>query len=150
MATAPEADSSSEQDSAAPLWLGSLVRRDGTQSHGVGWVEPEEAERPLWVGSVARRGNRGEPTERTDSSDGSTHSLYLVDLAGESESTGDAPGEQPSGDWTGSDSRARLDDERESEPEEVIELLQPGDELGERRNTKYVVGALGMRLRVVA
>ena len=43
-----------------------------------------------------------------------------------------------------------LDDERAPEPEEVIELLQPDDEIGERRKTRYVMGELGMSLRVVA
>jgi len=150
MATALEPDSSNEQDPAAPRWLGSVVRREGAQTSGAGWVEPEEAERPRWVGSVARRGDHGQTTERTDSSGGSAQSLYLVDLDAESESTGEEPGEQSPEEWQGSGDRARLDDERAPEPEEVIELLQPDDEIGERRKTRYVMGELGMSLRVVA
>jgi len=149
MATAPEQDSVNEQEQPTPLWLGSVVRREDPQTKGDGWVEPAQAEKPLWLGSLARRGNHGEATERKDSGVGSVHSLYLVDLDGESESTGEEPVEQPSGDWDGSGGRARLDDDRESEPEEVIELFELGDDLDGRR-TRYVVGELGMRLRVVA
>jgi hypothetical protein len=150
MTTAPEPNSPDEQDPSAPVWLGSVVRREGTQTSGDGWVEPEQVEKPRWLGSVARRGDHGEATERTDSGGEPVHSLYLVDMDGESESTGEEPAEQSSGDWDGSSARARLDDERESEPEEVIELFEPGDELDGRRKTRYVVGELGMRLRVVA
>jgi hypothetical protein len=168
MTGAPEADSSHDQDLAAPLWLepsvgngeaqereegsehprwlGSVARRDGAQTGGAGWVEPEQTERPRWVGSVARRGGQTHATEKAESDDQSVHSLYLVDLESGNEATGSEQVKRESlADWQGSGGRARLNEAREAVPE----LFGPGDELGERR-TRYVVGALGMRLRVVA
>jgi hypothetical protein len=138
------------EDAVQPLWLGSVVRRDGSQTSGAGWVEPEHAERPRWVGSVARRGDQTQATEKGEPGDDSVHSLYLVDLESENEVTNDEQAErESSADWQGSGGRARLNEAREVEPEAVLEPFASGDELGERR-TRYVVGALGMSLRVVA
>jgi len=134
------------EDTEKPRWLGSLVRREGSQTSGAGWVEPEEAERPRWVGSVARRGDQTQPPEKAEPSDDSVHSLSLVELESENEATGSEPAEQESSaDWRGSGGRARLNEVREVLPEP----FEPDDEFGERR-TRYVVGELGMSLRVVA
>ena len=129
-----------EEDAAQPRWLGSVARREGSHTSGAGWVDPEEAEKPRWLGSVARRGDQRHLAERAESDGGSAQSLYLVDLEAKGESTGEQSAETPASEWQGSGGRARLNEAREPEPV---------DEVGERR-TRYVVGALGMRLRVVA
>lgn len=135
-----------EEGSEQPRWLGSVARRGGSQTGGAGWVEPEQTERPRWVGSVARRGGQTQATEKAEAGDDSVHSLYLVDLESENEATGSEQAErESSADWQGSGGRARLNEAREAVPEP----FEPGDELGERR-IRYVIGALGMRLRVVA
>jgi hypothetical protein len=134
------------EDADKPHWLGSVGRREGSQTGGAGWVDPEQAERPRWVGSIARRGDQTQATEKVKPDDGSVHSLYLVDLESENEATGSEQAErESSADWQGSGGRARLNEVREAVPE----LFEPEDELGERR-TRYVVGELGMSLRVVA
>ena len=84
--------------------------------------------------------------ERAEPGGGSAQSLYLVDLESKAESAGEQPAETLTSGWQGSGERARLNEAREPKPETAPEL---GDEVGERR-TRYVVGALGMRLRVVA
>jgi len=132
-------------DAEQTRWLGSVARREGSHTGGAGWVDPEQDERPRWVGSVARRGNREETTEKAESGGSSAQSLYLVDLEPKSEDAGEESEEQSRGSWQGSGGRARLNEARAA----FSKPFEPGDELGERR-ARYVVGELGMRLRVVA
>jgi hypothetical protein len=151
MATAPKRNSSNEQEPEGPRWLGSVARRGGgLHTSGDGWVEPEQTEKPRWLGSVARRGERIGATEKAEPGDGSAHPLYLVDLESKSEDAGEESKRPSSEDWQGSGARALLNEKLATEPEVIPEPPQFEDELGERRNTRFVVGALGMRLRVVA
>lgn len=140
-----------EEGEAQPRWLGSVARRDGSQTEGAGWVEPERSEARHWLGSVARRGGQLPAVETPETGGDSVRPLYLVDIEPGSES--DAKGAEQSeaaGSWQGSSTRARLEEARQTEPETASEPPPSVDELGERREGRYVVGTLGMPLRVVA
>jgi hypothetical protein len=138
-------------DAPQPRWLGSVARRDGSRTVGSGWSEREQAEGPRWLGSVTRRGEQRSAVERPRPDGEFTHPLHLVDTPPTSAPSAVEP-EQPAEpvSWQGSGGRARLNEVRQVEPEIAPDPPMPIDELGERREGRYVVGALGMRLRVVA
>lgn len=130
-----------ESDEAQPRWLGSVARREGTKTDGDGWAEPGP-EGPRWLGSVARRGDTKHLKEK-EGSGAPVKSLYLVDIEGGGSEASEASAAPQDIGWEGSGGRARLNHEHESS------LSEPLDEVGERRE-RYVIGALGMRLRIVA
>ena len=141
------------EDAAQPRWLGSLARRNDAdaQTGGAGWADPEEPEGPRWLGSMARLGEKFPAIERPAPGGDPARSLYLVDVEPGSDSVEiDAQQQNAPAAWQGSGSRACLNEVHQTEPEFAPEPPLPGDELGERREGRYVVGALGMRLRVVA
>lgn len=138
------------EDAQQPRWLGSIKRREGSRSEGAGWSEPEQEEGPRWLGSVARRGGQWPATETAEPSGDTGKSLYLVDLESKGEAAASEQTPKEPAQWQGSADRVRLGEVRLAEPPESPPPAQPGDELDERRQTRYVVGELGMTLRVVA
>jgi hypothetical protein len=139
MAATPHSNPSFDDESVeSSRWLGSAARRGDARPPGAGWIEPEDEDRPHWLGSAARRGSR-QTIETTEAAEAKTHPLFPVDIGAKEETAASSSA------WEGLSERARAGDSRaeEQNPELERERANPDP-------AKYVVGELGMRLRVAA
>jgi hypothetical protein len=141
-----------EEDGEHPRWLGSVARRGGSQATGTGWVEPEHADGRRWLGSAARRGDRVQVTESAGAREGSSNSLYLIDLDAKNEpGAAEEVAALTTVSWEGSGARAGHDEVSPPPAEEDgSPAPEPETEPKDERPEKYVVGELGMRIRVAA
>jgi hypothetical protein len=142
----------SESEPDKSRWLGSAARRDPTRVVGSGWAEPDREDTPRWLGSTARRGDRAQATEtaETNGADHHSRSLFLVDLDATPSSTpSDEPAVATPAGFEGSDDDA-LDRAVQMTGETGLSVSASRVGTEAEQPGHYVVGALGMPLRVAA